>query len=167
MSRLQRIGFSDHEQTATEDFDETKQKIMESLKRHFRPEFLNRLDDIVIFNPLAPAVIREIVDLQVAIVAKRLREKNIELKLSPASIEYLAREGYSREYGARPLKRLIQTKILNPVAEFIIGRQVEHGGVVSVDLVDGAPKVELKRAYKTDRPNRTSRSNSVASVETI
>ncbi len=166
MERLQRIGFSDHQRTPDEEFNDTKQKIIESLKRHFRPEFLNRLDDVVIFNPLSPTVIREIVDLQIEVVAKRLREKGIELKLTPETVEYLAREGYSREYGARPLKRLIQTKILNPVAEFIIGRQVEHGGIVNVEMTDGEPKVELKRAYKSDRAGRGSRTRQPVSSNT-
>jgi ATP-dependent Clp protease ATP-binding subunit ClpC len=151
MNRLQRIGFGTGIAKAEEEFEETKARIMETLKNHFRPEFLNRLDDIIIFNPLPRETIREIVDIQLKLVEQRLAARNIELSVSEAMRDYLAREGYSSEYGVRPLKRLIQSKILNLVAEFIIGRKIENGGVVSVDLKDGQPVVELKKSIRSSR----------------
>ena len=95
--------------------------------------------------------IKEIVDLQLAIVRTRLTTKGIILQAEPEVLTYLAKEGYSPEYGARPLKRLIQSKILNPVAEFIIARKVEKGGVVAVSMKDGLPVIELKKSNGSRR----------------
>ncbi len=154
MSKLTKFGFT--REVGSETAENLKGKIMESVKSHFRPEFLNRLDDVIIFNPLAAETIREIVDLQLEIVGERLTTKNITLEVEPTVREYLAREGYSREYGVRPLKRLIQSKILNPVAEFIINRDLEHGGVVVVALSAGETVTSIKKAYKTERMRRLS-----------
>jgi ATP-dependent Clp protease ATP-binding subunit ClpB len=151
INRLQRIGFASGEGGNEGQFEETKSRIMESLKNHFRPEFLNRLDDVIIFNPLSRETIREIVDLQLELVRKRLEGKQLELAVAPAVLDYLAREGYSHEYGVRPLKRLIQSKILNLVAEFIIARKVDNGGVLVVDLKNGEPVIELKKTYRASR----------------
>ncbi len=153
-----KIGFSqskDHE--ARTDFGEIKTKIMESLKNYFRPEFLNRLDDIIIFNPLSREIIREIVEIQLRQVKERLALKRIELELAPPVFDYLAQNGFSPEYGVRPLKRLIQNKILNPVAEFIISRKMDQGGVAAVEIKDGQPQIELKKANKRERHRPTAR----------
>jgi ATP-dependent Clp protease ATP-binding subunit ClpB len=152
ISRYQKVGFSTGDIKA--NFEDTKAKILESLKDHFRPEFLNRLDEIIVFEPLAENVIREIVEIQIKIVAERLANKGIILDVSPAVIDYLSREGFNPEYGARPLKRIIQSKILNPVAEFIIAKKVDNGGVVNVDMKDGALDIELRKAYKPARTYR-------------
>ncbi len=143
INSFQKIGFQSNDIKAS--FEDTKVKIMETLKNHFRPEFLNRLDEILIFEPLSQETIREIVELQLAIVKTRLVAKGIILQVGSEVMSYLASEGYSPEYGARPLKRLIQSKILNPVAEFIIARRVENGGVVEVTMKDGLPNIELKK----------------------
>ena len=153
MNRMNKIGFVSDGQSRSEYVD-VKTKIMESLKNHFRPEFLNRLDDVIIFNPLAPETIREIVELQLGIVRTRLMDKNLELEIAPEMYDYLAREGYSNEYGVRPLKRLIQNKLLNPVAEFIIARKVEGGGLISVGIKDGEPLVEIKKVFPFVPPTR-------------
>jgi len=150
----QRIGFTRaKDQGAVADFEETKNKIMETLKNHFRPEFLNRLDDVIIFNPLSIETIHEIVEIQLQQVKERLTLKNIELTISPATIDYLTKNGFSPEYGARPLKRLIQNKILNPVAEFIIGRKLDAGGIVEVTIKDGQPLIELKKSNRRPAPH--------------
>ena len=88
-------------------------------------------------------------DIQLKLVAERLGTKGITIEVAPEVINYLGKEGYTPEYGARPLKRLIQSKILNPVAEFIISRKVENGGIVSVEVKNGQPVIELK---KVNRP---------------
>ncbi len=152
----QKIGFAQkRDGEIRTDFEEIKTKITESLKNHFRPEFLNRLDDIIIFNPLSRETIREIVEIQLKQVVDRLALKNIELQVSPPALDYLAQNGFSSEYGVRPLKRLIQSKILNPVSEFIIGRKFDQsGGVVSVEIKDNQPVIELKKTYKTVRRER-------------
>ncbi|MFA6416313.1 MAG: AAA family ATPase [Candidatus Paceibacterota bacterium] len=144
INSFQKIGFQSNDIKAS--FEDTKVKIMETLKNNFRPEFLNRLDEILIFEPLSQETIREIVELQLAIVKSRLTAKGIILHVDSEVSAYLAKEGYSPEYGARPLKRLIQSKILNPVAEFIIARRVENGGVVEVTMKDGVPNIELKKS---------------------
>jgi ATP-dependent Clp protease ATP-binding subunit ClpA len=147
IKNYQRIGFaSDSDE---HNYGEVKEKIQDSLRDHFRPEFLNRLDEIVVFNPLSAEVLREIVDLQLIIVRDRLAKKGIKLEILDEVMTFLARDGYSPEYGARPLKRLIQSKILNPVAQFIIGRRVDGGGVVTVSLKDNEPVVELIKAIKS------------------
>ena len=143
LNRASRIGFGTGGDENT--FADTKDKILTSLKDHFRPEFLNRLDDIIVFNPLSEATIKEIVDIQLEIVRKRLVHKGISLEVSDEALNYLAHEGYKPEYGARPLKRLIQTKILNPVAEFIISKKIEKGGTVVASIKDGQPVVEMKK----------------------
>jgi ATP-dependent Clp protease ATP-binding subunit ClpB len=125
-----------------ENYVDVKSKVMGSLKDYFRPEFLNRIDDILIFDILSPESIAKIVALQVEQVVKRLALKEINLIIEPAVYEYLAREGYNPHYGARPLKRIIQNKILTPVAGFMISRGVTKGGSISVGirqpLKDGA-----------------------------
>jgi len=103
---------------------------------------LNRVDDILIFDILSPEVIKDIVKIQVDLVIKRLEEKSVTLSLSQAVYDYLAKEGYNPQYGARPLKRLIQNKILTPVANLLISQQVGKGGVITVDAVPVVKPVE-------------------------
>ncbi len=151
INKLQKIGFGESEES---QFEEVKEKIMESLKNHFKPEFLNRLDDTIIFEPLSAETIKDIVQIQLDLVRRRLLLKGIKLEISNEVFDYLAREGYNPEYGARPLKRLIQNKILNKVAEFIIARRVENGGIVKVAVKDGVPTIELKKSYKISRTKK-------------
>lgn len=150
ITKFQKMGFGVGNEGET-NFEEVKERISESLKNHFRPEFLNRLDDIIIFNPLSAEVIQEIVSLQLSLVSERLAKKGIALKVAPEVLPYLTREGYTPEYGARPLKRLIQTKLLNPIAEFIIARKVEGGGEVMVTIKEGVPHLELQKSTKSKR----------------
>jgi ATP-dependent Clp protease ATP-binding subunit ClpB len=121
-----------------------KDKVMKALKDNFRPEFLNRLDDVIIFDILSEKAVAEIVNIQLGIVQKRLTEKGIKLVLAKEVISYLAREGYNPQYGARPLKRLIQEKILNPVASLMISRGVNAGGIITVGLKNKEFTFEVK-----------------------
>ncbi|MEK7621585.1 MAG: AAA family ATPase [Patescibacteria group bacterium] len=151
----QKIGFNGgEEKREVANFEEIKAKIIESLKSHFRPEFLNRLDDVIIFNPLSRETIQEIVGIQLGQVVTRLKQKEIELIVAPETMVYLADRGFSAEYGVRPLKRLVQTKILNPVAEFIISRRLQLGGVVTVTMKSGEPVVELTKSNNPERAPR-------------
>ncbi len=154
IKNYQRIGFANIGDNEG-GYGEVKEKIQESLRDHFRPEFLNRLDEIVIFNPLRSEVLREIVDLQLDIVRTRLLKKGIRLDVTDEVMNFLAKQGYNPEYGARPLKRLIQSKILNPVAQFIIGRKINDGGLVTVSLKDDEPFVELTKSVKSKIRPRT------------
>jgi ATP-dependent Clp protease ATP-binding subunit ClpA len=135
IQKMERIGFSDN--TTHDDYVETKEKVMESLKDNFRPEFINRLDEIIVFDVLSPEAITKIVEIRIAKVIERLKEKEITLSVTAKALKYLGREGYNPQYGARPLNRLIQTKILNPIATKIIAEEVKAGDRVSVDEVNG------------------------------
>ncbi|MDQ5957962.1 MAG: ATP-dependent Clp protease ATP-binding subunit ClpB [Patescibacteria group bacterium] len=153
MNRFQKIGFGSGGEEGR--YDEVKEKIMDTVKEQFKPEFINRLDDIIIFNPLNADVIRDIVAIQLDIVRKRLLLKGIKLEIGDEVVSYLATEGFNPEYGARPLKRLIQNRILNKVAEFIISRRVENGGIVKVSIKDKEPVIELKKSYSVRGGKKT------------
>jgi ATP-dependent Clp protease ATP-binding subunit ClpB len=108
---------------------------MEALRRSFRPEFLNRIDEIVIFNPLRRADIDKIIDIQIDLIKKRLQDEHrIKLDIDPAAREYLAKEGFSAEFGARPLKRMLQKVILDRLADKIIRGECKDGGKVKVNF---------------------------------
>jgi ATP-dependent Clp protease ATP-binding subunit ClpB len=121
--------------------DENKQnlrdKVMSDLKSFFRPEFLNRVDDIIIFNPLNEELLKSIVEIQVARMKKYLLEKKIDIVLTEAAKEHIAHAGYDPVFGARPLKRAIQNEILNPLALKILDKTFKEGNVVEVDYVEG------------------------------
>ena len=114
-----------------------RREVMEELKRNFRPEFLNRVDDVVLFKPLTLEELGRIVDLQMADLTLRLAEQRVELKVTPQAREALAREGYSPVYGARPLKRLIQQRVETPVARLLVGGEIKEGSSVSVEARKG------------------------------
>ncbi len=143
IEKMESIGFSNND--ASKDYSQMKDKVMESLKDHFRPEFINRLDEIVVFDILSPEAIREIVSLRVQVVKDRLRAKGIDFKISEEALSYLAKEGYDPHYGARPLNRLIQNKILNPVASYIIGNGVKKGDAVSVTLKNNEIVIQTQK----------------------
>lgn len=129
---------------------------MGSLKEFFRPEFLNRLDEIILFNILSAEAVKDIVRMQIKIIAKRLEEKQIALAFSDAVLVQLAKEGYSSQYGARPLKRLIQTKILTPIANMMVSRNVMEGGSVRIDVsAEGGSASGGKEAVATDKTEFT------------
>src|SRR4051812_13670209 len=139
IDKMSGLGFgSGLTNTEGERYEQVKEKVMSSLKEFFRPEFLNRLDEIILFDILSKDAIMEIVRMQVEIVAERLKEKKISLTLTNAALEHLAKEGYNPQYGARPLKRLIQTKILTAVANMMVARGVMEGGSVAVDFKEDA-----------------------------
>ncbi|MDO8510020.1 MAG: AAA family ATPase, partial [bacterium] len=132
IDKMQRIGFNT--KNDEKDYTEIKSKVMDSMKEYFKPEFLNRIDDIVMFDILSQDAIRKIVEIQIGQVKERLAAKEITLEVSPEVLTYLAQEGYNPQYGARPLKRLIQNKILTPVASLMISKGILKGGKVSVGL---------------------------------
>ena len=129
---METIGFSNN--SDKQDYSNMKEKVMEAMKDHFRPEFINRLDEIIVFDILSEEAIKEIVNLRVNVVKDRLLTKEIDFKISDEALSYLAKEGYNPHYGARPLNRLIQNKILNPVANFIISNDVKKGDTVFVSV---------------------------------
>lgn len=144
IDRMGRIGFNTDTSEGAE-YEAAKDKVMDSLKNFFRPEFLNRLDEIILFNILKPEYIRSIAGMQIDIVVKRLAQKGITLTVSEAVLESLAKEGYDPHYGARPMKRLIQGKILTPVASMIVKNGVSEGGSVAVDVKAGEFVFDVKK----------------------
>jgi ATP-dependent Clp protease ATP-binding subunit ClpB len=114
-----------------------REALSELLKQSFRPEFLNRIDETVIFNRLGRAEIRRIVDIQIERLARRLLDRKITLTLSPAARELLAERGYDPLYGARPLKRAIQGELENPLAKAVIAGKIAEGDHVTVDCGPG------------------------------
>jgi len=155
IDRMSSFGFtSDHGEAA--QFTQAKDKVMESLKLYFRPEFLNRLDEIIIFDLLTPEVIASIVDLQVADVVERLAKKEIQLTVAKEVCDYLAKEGYDPKFGARPLRRLIQSKILTPVANLMVGEGVLQGGTVKVSMKNGELDFEVKKKSRGGQTKKAS-----------
>jgi ATP-dependent Clp protease ATP-binding subunit ClpB len=124
------IGFSG----AFGDTEEVRDRIRDGLKQFFRPEFLNRLDETIVFEPLTPTVIRTIADVQIDLVRKRLNQKGITLVMSDIALDLVAKEGYDPHYGARPLKRVIQNRILNRIAEFILEQKIKDGAAIAIDV---------------------------------
>ncbi len=150
INKMEKLGFSDRGSEKME-YENVKDKVLEAMRDFFRPEFLNRVDDIVIFDILSKEAVRSIVEIQIGIVRERLRDKEIELVVSAPALDYLAKEGYNPQYGARPLKRLIQNKILTPVASLIISKGIMKGGEVIVDLKRNASVEELAFEVKKGR----------------
>jgi ATP-dependent Clp protease ATP-binding subunit ClpB len=119
------------------DKDAMRNRVMEALRDHFRPEFLNRIDEIVIFEPLSRDQIGEIVDIQLQRVADRLTDRGITLRTTSGAREWLANRGYDPVYGARPLKRVIQREVLDALAMKLLNGELHDGEGITVDAVDG------------------------------
>ncbi|MBI2856801.1 MAG: AAA family ATPase, partial [Chloroflexi bacterium] len=133
------FGFAvraDEEKTRQAEYDTMRDKVLGELKKTFRPEFLNRIDGVVVFHALAKDHIRQIVDLMLALVAKPLVEKNIKLEVSEAAKDVLATKGYDPAYGARPLRRVVQDLIEDPLSEGLLRGDFRSGDTVVLDLVD-------------------------------
>jgi ATP-dependent Clp protease ATP-binding subunit ClpB len=118
-----------------EDEAEMRKRVQEALRLHFLPEFLNRIDDIVIFGRLQRTELRSIVRMQIERLQKQLAETGVTLKLSEAALDELAKEGYDPAYGARPLKRLIQQRIANPLATELLEGKHPPGSTIRVETV--------------------------------
>ena len=123
----------------TADNEESKRlkaSVDEAMKRAFRPEFLNRIDEIIVFDSLSKEQIHEIVDLMVAEIEDRLAEHGVTIELTQAAKDWLANEGYDRQYGARPLRRAIQRHIENPLSKLILAQEFSEGSHVIADAGD-------------------------------
>ena len=123
--------------------EELKEKIMEDLKTFFKPEFLNRVDEIIVFNALTQDLLKQIVTIQVERMKKYIKEKNIDIQLTDKAKEYFAEIGFDPVYGARPLKRALQREILNPLSMKLLDRTFKDGDMVEVDFEDN--KIIFKR----------------------
>ena len=129
------VGFTESDKKS--DRKQLEEQINSSLKKEFRPEFLNRIDETVIFNYLGEEEIKQIVDLELDKVSERLDEKEISIKVTEDAKELLAEEGFDKNLGARPLKRVIQKEVLNPLSLKIVSGGVEEGDKIEIDQEDG------------------------------
>jgi ATP-dependent Clp protease ATP-binding subunit ClpB len=135
--QIQEIASSGIDEDSPEAYTQMKAAVMGVVQAHFRPEFINRLDEIVVFHPLDKAQIREIARLQTQYLAKRLNERQIDIEISDGALALLGNVGFDPVYGARPLKRAIQAQLENPLAQKILAGEFAGGDTVRVDAAAG------------------------------
>jgi ATP-dependent Clp protease ATP-binding subunit ClpB len=123
-------------------YQRMREQVLEALRRHFRPEFLNRVDEVVVFRALTEAELAKIVEIQLEGLRRRLGERRITLEVTDAARAWLARVGYDPVFGARPLKRVIQREVETPVARLIVAGKLKDGATARVDVVGDALRVE-------------------------
>ena len=145
--------------SAVEDKSQVKEvsrdQINNLLQAHFRPEFLNRVDEIVVFHPLTKSDLAEIVDIQLAKVSALLRSRGLTLNVNPSAREYLAEEGYDPDFGARPLKRTIQREVQDPLAIKVVSGEIGEGDTVKISTGEGGLKFEIIKAAGSTTENET------------
>ena len=117
--------------------ESARDQVMAELRQHFRPELLNRIDDIVLFKPLQAAEVRRIVDLLLVSLRERLADRRITIEVTDAAKTFLGSQGYDPVYGARPLKRFLQRELETRIGRKLIAGDIVDGSVVTVDLLDG------------------------------
>jgi ATP-dependent Clp protease ATP-binding subunit ClpB len=125
------------ELTGEENYAQMKSAVMEVVGSHFRPEFINRIDDSVVFHPLGREQIRSITTIQIGFLRQRLAERDLGLVLSEAALDKLGEAGFDPVYGARPLKRAIQQQLENPLAQQLLAGRFSPGQAIEVDVDDG------------------------------
>lgn len=138
------IGFVT-ENNAAKNYEDMKSNVMGELKKTFRPEFLNRIDDIIVFHPLSEENIKSIVGIMLNVLIERLKQNNIKLEVSDAAKGFLAKKGFDQVFGARPLRRSIQSLIEDKLAESMLDGTVKDGDTVSFDLVDDKLELSVKK----------------------
>ncbi|MBI4218180.1 MAG: AAA family ATPase, partial [Elusimicrobia bacterium] len=131
----------------TADYAEMKKRIMESLQAHFRPEFMNRIDEILIFHRLQADQMNSIVEMNLKQLEKRLQEKKVNLILAESAKRFLVKEGFHPSFGARPLKRAIQKFVADPLAQRIVANEIQEGDTIEVSSkrVEGAETLAFKK----------------------
>ena len=118
-------------------YTEMKAQVMSVVSQHFRPEFINRVDDMIVFHPLLKEQLHEIARIQVAILSARLAARDLTLRVTDAAIDKLSAAGFDPVYGARPLKRTIQTQLENPLSQEILSGEVAPGDTIIADVTGG------------------------------
>jgi ATP-dependent Clp protease ATP-binding subunit ClpB len=127
------------------DYEEMRRRVIDSVKAHFKPEFLNRIDELIIFHGLGIEEIKAIVEIQMKKLQQRLLERRLQLKMTEKAKEWLAKEGFDPAYGARPLKRVIQKEIQDQLAMKILEGKFKEGDTITVDM-DGKKEGLVFRA---------------------
>ena len=142
------LGFSE-KSDERDSFERMSEKVKEELQRVFNPEFLNRLDDTIVFHPLSREHISKIVSILLRDVQKRLVDEELTLKLTDNAVEFLGTQGFDEKFGARPLKRAIQRYIEDPLSEKILTAEFAKGEEVEVDVAADQKKLEFRVLTKT------------------
>jgi ATP-dependent Clp protease ATP-binding subunit ClpA len=137
------LGFSVHGKDSRTD--DTRCRLLEELRKQFRPEFLNRVDDIIVFNSLTRENLRQIVDIQLHNVGKLLKDRKIKLEVTEAAKDLLIADGYDSQFGARPMKRAIQRLIQDPLALKLINGEFSEGDTVAVDAKEGGSELQFSK----------------------
>ena len=150
------FGFSMSDDDEKARYDKMKDTVMDEMKKMFRPEFLNRLDDTIIFHQLTKEEIRKIVDIMTKDLSERMKAQNMELIINDDVKDELAKEGYSPSYGARPLRRVIQKRIEDEISEEMLSGKFKEGDVVTASLKDGKIVFEKAKAKKSSGANSSS-----------
>ncbi|MCL5733774.1 MAG: AAA family ATPase, partial [Patescibacteria group bacterium] len=133
LKAMSSLGFSvGKEGVIKKQEEDYREKITSSLKKTFRPEFLNRIDDIIIFNPLRPKDIEKIVDVQIAEIQKRLESRRVQITIDQSAKNYFATKGFDPDFGARPLRRLIQKTLVDKLADKIIRGELKDGDKIKI-----------------------------------
>jgi len=159
------MGFAvkaDQAQTENQSYERMKDKVMDEVKRFFRPEFLNRLDATIVFHQLARDEILLIVDLMMAMVKKELEEKEIGLEMTDAAREYLGEKGFDPVLGARPLRRLIQNEVEDILSDELLGGKIKAGGIAVIDLDEGKIVCRAKEVETEAEPEESEPATSPA-----
>ena len=130
--------------------EEVEETVLREMQRHFRPEFLNRVDDIIVFQPLSEENLERIVDLQLARVDRLAGELGYHLEVSPEAQRLLAREGYDPAFGARPLKRVIQRRVQDPLALRLLEEDVPEGATIRVDVAPGGDELTFEAVHRIE-----------------
>ena len=132
------LGFSNNKEENTEnkEYEETKKEVMEALKKELRPEFINRIDEIIVFHKLTDKEIDKIIDIMLKEVVNRLKEQKIEIELKPEVKKLIAKKGIDKNFGARPLRRTIQSVLEDRLAEEILDGNLKKGKVNKIDIKD-------------------------------
>ncbi len=144
LKELSHLGFGSGAHKGLEREEEAlRERITTALRERFKPEFLNRVDETVIFNPLSRAVIEKIVDIGLTEVVNKLKEKGIEIIIKPSVKEYIVLHGYDPDYGARPIRRLIQRVILDALADKMIRGDIKHGGKATLNFKESALHISV------------------------
>ena len=151
ITNTSKLGFSTAEDESKDKYEKLKETVNEELKKAFRPEFLNRIDDIIVFSHLSKEEIRQIVDLMMKDLFKRLAERDLSIEVTDEVKDYLAKDGYNEAYGARPLRRLIQKKIEDQLAEEILTNAYQPGDTILLKLVDDKIVFERKEGAKAEK----------------
>ena len=152
ITNTSKLGFTTSEDESKSKYEKLKDTVSEEMKKAFRPEFLNRIDETIVFAHLSKEEIRQIVDLMLKDLFKRLAEKDLNIDVTDEVKDHLAENGYSEAYGARPLRRLIQRKMEDSLAEEILSGKYGSGDTIKVTLTDG--KISFEKAAKTRRIKR-------------